>query len=268
MVYDIDVIKYKVENIARRKDSTALPQMIIDDKVLQARKDKVKFLCQDCDKEVVIHIERFLRTKNEEKTCWYCSLHKARKDNPLRFRSPEAIEKMRQSIRDRGVFIDKYEERICPTCKNKFTIRVARFYKKRKFCSEKCRREAFAIAGSKQGHHGYKGMLAVPMRDTKPEKLFKAYLDSKGISYTFQKKVGPFMFDFGLSNGILIEIDGDYWHYNINNPLITAKPINSKQAKKVARDKEKDEYCKKHSIVLVRIWESELKSMKILQDFI
>src|SRR5208337_4729843 len=255
MVYDIDVIKYKVEEIALH--GRALPQMIIGDKILN-RKDRVKFSCKVCSKKATMLPERYLRVKKENRLCWCCELSAARRDSPIRFRSPEAIEKMKQSVRDRGVFIDKYEDRICPWCKNTFRVRLRSTGQRQKFCSDKCRLADLNEKGSHQGHHGYKGMLAVPMRDTKPEKLFKAYLDSKGISYTFQKKVGPFMFDFGLSNGILIEIDGDYWHYNVNNPLITAKPINAKQTKKIARDKEKDEYCQKNSILLVRIWESEL----------
>jgi G:T-mismatch repair DNA endonuclease (very short patch repair protein)/predicted RNA-binding Zn-ribbon protein involved in translation (DUF1610 family) len=261
MVYDIDVIEYEVKEIALH--GKALPQMIIGGKILN-RKDRVKFSCKVCGRESIMLPERYLRIKKENKLCWYCALHKARVDNPLRFRSSETKQKLKNFVRANGIFVDKYEERTCPQCNKKFTVRLAHAEKRRIFDTEECRIKALNIEGSKQGHHGYKGMLALPMRNTKPERIFKAYLDSKGISYTFQKKVGPYMFDFGLNNGTLIEIDGDWWHYNSNNPIIAAKPMNAKQAKKVARDKEKNEFCKKNSILLIRIWESELTTQKYI----
>ena len=49
--------------------------------------------------------------------------------------------------------------------------------------------------------------------DTKPEREFKAELDTRGIPYSRNKQIKGKLFDFCLNDKILVEIDGPY-HWN------------------------------------------------------
>lgn len=96
-------------------------------------------------------------------------------------------------------------------------------------------------------------------------------LDKLGIKYTQQFKaesIGRF-YDFYLPNhNVILEIDGDYFH---KNPAIYESAINSIQKRNMRVDKLKDTWALINGYVLIRIWETDIRSnpenvMKMLAD--
>ena len=113
----------------------------------------------------------------------------------------------------------------------------------------------------------------------------KEYLDKLGLKYIYEyeaKDIGRF-YDFAITlyqeipfimenkHGIdcikqegqnipisfLIEIDGDYYHYN---PETMKKKENRMQKHNKFVDFLKDKWCEKKGIPLVRIWENDIKN--------
>jgi len=268
MEYNIDKINYEVKQITFRKDFPDSSFIFIKKKRL-TRDDNVIFNCVKCGKRVEINAERFVRNKKENKLCWNCNLTASRLNNPNCKRSEETKEKLRKRVREDGRYIDEFVELVCKTCGKTFKHRLAHSYttsarkttknknkknRERKFCSEDCRRKAFAIVGSHQGHHGCEGMANLDKtKQTKPEELFENKL--KDVKHTYQKKINKFMFDFYLEDKTLIEVDGDYWHYN---PEKQKKIIKLIQFEKIIKDAKKTNYCIKNNRKLIRVWESEI----------
>ena len=58
------------------------------------------------------------------------------------------------------------------------------------------------------------------------------------------------------SKNLIIEVNGDYWHYN---PITNKKKPTFYQLKRMEKDKLKKEYCDKHNIKLFNIWENDIK---------
>jgi SAM-dependent methyltransferase/predicted transcriptional regulator len=213
------------------------------------RNEKIMFKCERCNTEYTIRVGHFIDKKYTNHICPSCRMsisHSGFKH------SESSIEKMKRSVRERGVYIDKWEDRECPECKNKFSVRVARCQKKQKYCSEDCRVKAFSKIGSKQGKYGKLGPASVQY-PSKPEMLFANYLDSKNISYEQHYSLFNKSFDFKLSDDSLIEVDGDYWHKNDGVEITRIKQI-----KKVVVDKEKEIKCTRAGYQLYRIWESKI----------
>lgn len=57
---------------------------------------------------------------------------------------------------------------------------------------------------------------------------------------------------------ILVEVDGDYWHSNPD--VVDENKLTPKQKHNKFVDKIKDEWCEKHKIPLLRIWESDIRN--------
>lgn len=139
----------------------------------------------------------------------------------------------------------------CRECKNSFeTLRYLLRNGGSKFCSHRC----YSLYKSKVGNTPRTG-------PTKPERLFKSFLEELEIPYIQYKLVeseqfGRCYYDFYIpKNNLLIEIDGDYWH---GNPLLY-KTLNEQQKKCQKRDVEKNINALEKGYKLLRIWETDLK---------
>ena len=92
------------------------------------------------------------------------------------------------------------------------------------------------------------------------DRFAKEFLDKLGVKYTRQYKaedIGRY-YDFFIiiegKSGILIEIDGDYFH----SFGLVHEEKNRMQKHNEYVDKVKDEWAIKHKIPLLRIWEHDI----------
>ena len=98
-------------------------------------------------------------------------------------------------------------------------------------------------------------------KKTIPEKLTEEQLVKMNIPHTYNKiiqKVGQF--DFIISDNILLEVHGDYWH---GNPLIYGEdkhPLNERQLYKQSRDTEKKTLAEQIGHRVFYIWEFDIKN--------
>ena len=81
-----------------------------------------------------------------------------------------------------------------------------------------------------------------------------------GVDYSTQhylKDLKHYCDVFVPKKNIIIEFQGDYWHGNPQKYDISE--LSEHQMRKVAKDKELRDYCSKHGIKLVEVWESDYK---------
>ena len=96
------------------------------------------------------------------------------------------------------------------------------------------------------------------------EDFARNFLDKLGVEYEYQfeaKDIGRF-YDFYIpssdgSHGILVEIDGDYFHYNSDTQGV--KPPNRMQKKNMLVDEYKNKWALLHGYPIMRIWESDIR---------
>lgn len=102
-------------------------------------------------------------------------------------------------------------------------------------------------------------------KKTAPEMVFENILKQNFIEYEYSPILDKYQYDFKIKNKrILIEVDGDYWH---GNPEMYEE-FNHIQLSKKKRDKEKEEFAKKHNFKLFRIWESDLTNKEKIRILI
>ncbi len=88
--------------------------------------------------------------------------------------------------------------------------------------------------------------------ETDPERKMREFLQSIGINFNQEYKIGRFYIDFYLPDRKLaIEIDGDYWH---------AKPSVKE------KDARKDNFLQNKGIDIFRIKESEINQKQVIID--
>jgi G:T-mismatch repair DNA endonuclease (very short patch repair protein) len=96
--------------------------------------------------------------------------------------------------------------------------------------------------------------------NTKPERIFKQYLEGWGISYIQNYKFKHHHFDFYLTDmNILVEIDGNYWH----GKNLGEHELNPSQIKSRKNDLKKNKICLENNQPLIRLWEDELNEKVI-----
>jgi very-short-patch-repair endonuclease len=84
------------------------------------------------------------------------------------------------------------------------------------------------------------------------------FLDKLGVKYEYQKQFKSInrVFDFWLPEcNILLEIDGDFYHFNTE--VITKEPSRM-QKKNMRVDKIKDKWALLNNIILIRVWENDI----------
>jgi hypothetical protein len=101
-------------------------------------------------------------------------------------------------------------------------------------------------------------------KKTDIEELFEHLLIDLEIPYQYRyriydKKKKDFWFreyDFLIVNTkILIEVDGDYWHGNVEKFEV----LSEFQKEVIMKDKIKEDFAKKHGYTIVRFWGSDIK---------
>lgn len=115
----------------------------------------------------------------------------------------------------------------------------------------------------KREAQAHKRMLWMKENDytkkSKTEETFLDIIDSLDLNPIRQFYVREIKayYDFYIPfKNLLVEIDGDFWHCNPNTKH--AIPKYASQKKNLARDKQKNEWCKQNKIPLIRFWESEI----------
>lgn len=93
---------------------------------------------------------------------------------------------------------------------------------------------------------------------SKLEDTFAKILDDFNVQYERQFVLGGSVFDFKIKDkNILIEVDGDFWHCN---PKFFKEPLYDVQKHNIRNDKKKERLADMHKFILIRIWESDLKT--------
>ena len=81
----------------------------------------------------------------------------------------------------------------------------------------------------------------------------------KKILFVKQFRIGIFVCDFAIpSHKIVIECDGDYWH--ANPKIYNRENINKTQKEKLRRDSAKNKHLNKKGWIVLRFFESDIKS--------
>ncbi len=102
---------------------------------------------------------------------------------------------------------------------------------------------------------------AFKQTDTLPHRLFRDLLIKNKILFLEEYILGHFSFDFLIMDyGLLVEIDGDYFH---SNPILYPDGPKTKTQKiNYTRDISKNNYCLHNNYKLTRIWENEVLNLK------
>lgn len=136
------------------------------------------------------------------------------------------------------------------------------------FCSTKCRQEWYANVWSQREEWKTKArknalkMLsegAFENTDSKPQLTLNTILENNNIIFEREKINDFYAYDnYLLESGLIIEVQGDYWHCN---PLIYRDMIYKSQANRIKCDKAKHTYTKKeYGVEILYLWECDLVS--------
>ncbi|MCK4358474.1 MAG: DUF559 domain-containing protein [Candidatus Cloacimonetes bacterium] len=94
-----------------------------------------------------------------------------------------------------------------------------------------------------------------PFTNTKPELKMKEILNSLGIPFEHQFRLGNHLYDFHILNtNILIEVDGDYFHSNPEK----FKRLNKMQLYQRQRDIRNKKLAKENNFILLRFWQNDI----------
>lgn len=109
-----------------------------------------------------------------------------------------------------------------------------------------------------------------PKKDSNPEIKIQKILKQLGIDFISHKYIAEIEHRYRCdifipSMNLVIEVDGDYWHGNINNPQY--KILNKHQVEQKERDNMRTNELQKKGFKVLRLWESDIKKMNV-NDFI
>lgn len=118
------------------------------------------------------------------------------------------------------------------------------------FNTEECRKKR-ADSAIKSLRIGWRKQL-----ETKPHLAMRKILTELNLIFKEEVPFYGYFFDFKLSNGIPIEVDGDYFH---SNPKMYPNgPVTYTQKCVRQRDLKKNMLCHKDGILLLRFWECDI----------
>jgi G:T-mismatch repair DNA endonuclease (very short patch repair protein) len=107
-----------------------------------------------------------------------------------------------------------------------------------------------------------------PIKDSKPELKIQGFLNELGIVFLKHKNMAikhSYQCDIFIPlMNLIIEIDGDYWHGNQNNPR--HKILNKHQIEQREEDNIRTKELQEKGFRVLRLWESDIKKMS-LKDF-
>jgi len=107
----------------------------------------------------------------------------------------------------------------------------------------------------------------IPIKDTSIELKLQEFLKKLGIEFfthQYMKIEHSYQCDILIpSMNLIIEADGDYWHYN---KKICKKEPNEQQVKQQERDNYRTKELLEKGYNVIRLWENKIKKMN-LEDF-
>ena len=126
---------------------------------------------------------------------------------------------------------------------------------------------------SKESKLKIKGMRAkqvFPLKDSLPEIKIHHFLEQFGITFLKHKYIKEIEHGYQCdifipSMNLIIEVDGDYWHGNTDNPRY--KILNGSQIKQREEDNLRTKELIEKGFKVLRLWESDIRKMT-LNDFI
>lgn len=231
-------------------------------------KRRIKVKCNYCGKNIIITFDDFKR-HIKKKEHFYCSY--------------ECMGFGRV-----GKYVGKNSSRYnkvdcnCDFCGIPIKVMMYRYKEKRKdgspanhFCSKKCADKYRSKYYSGENHPMYgvkfdeerlKRMKEIGAESvnkskrtmTLPHILINKLLEEQKISYENEKKMQYYSIDISLSDTLMIEIMGDYWH---TNPTYkTTKELSKVQKKNITHDKQKMNFIKnQYGINILYLWEKDIK---------
>ena len=114
--------------------------------------------------------------------------------------------------------------------------------------------------------------MAKAKQATNIERAFERVLKELNLEYETQYKIpGTYKrFDFLIKGKpILVEVDGDYWHYNTDNSSVEKKDPTRVQLKNMRNDIYKNKLAFKFGYMLLRFWEKDiLKDKNKIRDLL
>lgn len=142
---------------------------------------------------------------------------------------------------ERRVDARTYATSVCDFCGSEFSHRT---FEHRRFCSNACASNARVRN---------KGLW----RPTGIERQVRSALESLGIAFEAEKRIGRFLVDAFLPElGIAIEVNGTYWHCDPRAyPNGPTSPI---QEKAIERDRRKQDAVERAGFRLLILWEKDI----------
>lgn len=168
------------------------------------------------------------------KVCEVCGHEftvKRSKNDTARFCSLRCMIQWRSSIL-RGENNPRYSPktiRHCLQCGKSIEVSVNQAPRK-VFCSRQC--------------HGRWRNLHMKTKATKPELILAELLEKANIAHVSQKTIGNFKVDEFVPPGLIVEVDGEYWH---NRNLTT-----------IMEDKARQQYLEALNFKVLRFWAREI----------
>jgi len=93
---------------------------------------------------------------------------------------------------------------------------------------------------------------------SKLEQFFDDLLVDMKFNFESSYSVDGYLFDFYLKDyNILIEVDGDWYHFN---DKVHSPPLSPIQEQTIKNDKKKNKVAKENNITLLRFWEYDIKN--------
>jgi predicted nucleic acid-binding Zn ribbon protein len=137
---------------------------------------------------------------------------------------------------------------VCQTCGNPIIFKYNSNKNKPKYCSRRCANI---------------GMITTM---TKPHIKVCDMLQEIGISFDIEYPIDKFLIDIAISEKLLIEVMGTYWHCDIRH---YDKPKNDKQIKNIEKDKrKKDKIFELNGSNVLYLWEEDVNNNPIICKYL
>ena len=247
-------------------------------------KRQIIIQCKVCGTKRVINFSTF-RNHIKKGDAFYCGIECMGKD------------RIGRNVGENNSKYNKVDY-TCDFCGKSIKVPLYRYKEKRKdgspsnhFCSKECSNKYRSVNYSGENHPMYgvkfgneriqsmrkigaESVQKISRTLTKPHRTINKLLDDNNISYINEKVLDFYSIDICLSDNLMIEIMGDYWH---SNPLASCnKDKELKYAQKVnlPKDKAKHTYVKKYyNFELLYLWESDIEKdetlcLKLIQKYI
>lgn len=239
---DADISEWTIENYKTKKKNMSKRIYSNGFRI----EGTVEFTCSVCGKRKQLLSYYFIEQQGE-KICRGCKSQRTKRANG--WKMPESAKK---TLSEQRKGIEKntdYFDFTCPVCNKTFSYRNILRNRKKIYCSKECQKIIWVRAPR------YNGEM------NNLEKYFASILDEMEIFYLPQYQIGLYFADFFLPEyNLVILVDGDYWHVNLN--VHPEGATGEAQKINIANDKRFEGYLKSQTdYKLFRIWEEQINSL-------